>query len=203
MKRKKKKIATLLLTALVFGNPCGINAQEVEIDKEAYEYRQANPLSESAYDTVYTARMYKVGKDIPVGEYKLFAEDSGYFSISTDSNGDDILFNDNFKTFTYVTLEDGDYFTLKRSFAVPVAEVPPYKVDEIYEPGLYKVGFDIPAGEYYVETEESGYYALLYSSRDGSDNIITNDNFENGTYVTIEDGQYLDLSRSIIDLTNQ
>ena len=62
--------------------------------------------------------------------------------------------------------------------------------------GTYKVGSEIPAGEYKLTTTTSvsGYYAILKDSS-GTDNIIANDNFDNQSYVTVKDGQYLELSR--------
>ncbi len=62
--------------------------------------------------------------------------------------------------------------------------------------GTYKVGSEIPAGEYKLTTTTSvsGYYAILKDSS-GTDNIITNDNFDNQSYVTVKDGQYLELNR--------
>ena len=62
--------------------------------------------------------------------------------------------------------------------------------------GTYKVGSEIPAGEYKLTTTTSvsGYYAILKDSS-GTDNIIANDNFDNQSYVTVKDGQYLELNR--------
>lgn len=61
-------------------------------------------------------------------------------------------------------------------------------------PGTYKVGTDIEAGEYKLTATGTsmGYYAVLNSS-DPFD-IASNNNFENQSYVTVNDGQYLELS---------
>lgn len=67
-----------------------------------------------------------------------------------------------------------------------------------YGPGMYKVGVDIPAGEYNVKAEvgELGY--LEVSSDPNGTSIITNDAFENNSYVSISDGQYLKLESCYI-----
>ena len=69
-----------------------------------------------------------------------------------------------------------------------------------YGEGMYKVGKDIPAGEYKLvatEAENDGYYAVLSSSYNYGDNIVANDNFSNNAYITVQDGQYLQISRAL------
>lgn len=74
----------------------------------------------------------------------------------------------------------------------------PAKQTTYYGPGMYKVGVDIPAGEYNVKAEigELGY--LEVSSDPNGTSIITNDAFENNSYVSISDGQYLKLESCYI-----
>ena len=76
----------------------------------------------------------------------------------------------------------------------PITESSP-AYEHIFEAGMYKVGMDIEAGEYIIFSNEgnSGYFCL---SRDSNaDDIITNDNFEYNSILTINDGEYLELSR--------
>lgn len=68
--------------------------------------------------------------------------------------------------------------------------------DQVYTSGTYKVGQDIPAGEYkFTQTDEYGGY--IERSSDSSmefDSIISNDaTSEKGetAYVTVHDGEYL------------
>ncbi|MGJ0961046.1 hypothetical protein ACR75P_05045 [Faecalicoccus pleomorphus] len=79
------------------------------------------------------------------------------------------------------------------------ASTQPAPTTKYYGPGMYKVGADIPAGEYNVKasTGKSG-YLVLSSDPNGSD-IITNDSFENNSYVAISDGQYLKLEDCYIN----
>ena len=66
--------------------------------------------------------------------------------------------------------------------------------------GVYKIRKDIPAGEYKLvatEAENDGYYAVLSSSYNYGDNIVANDNFSNNAYITVQDGQYLQISRAL------
>ena len=148
------------------------------------------------------AGMYKVGSDIPAGIYIVFSDGGygGYYERNSNSEGglDSIISNDNFDTFTYVKIKDGEYLKLSGSYAVPEAE---YKdslaKDGIIGPGTYKVGKDIEAGEYKVTAEEdSGYWERFNIEKDSLSRIIKNDFFEGNAYVTVKDGEYFKLSNS-------
>lgn len=150
---------------------------------------------------------YKVGVNLAPGEYRIYSSaKSSYFAITADSNGDDILNNDNFKDISYVNVLEGEYLELSRCFIVPFnPEDPKDDSRTILTDGVYKVGFDLDPGEYYLEVAaegKKGYWAILDSSYSDQD-IISNENYENQTFVTVEEGQYLELSRTILDLDNQ
>lgn len=148
--------------------------------------------SEETY-TKYITGNYKVGVDVPAGEYVVFANSgAGYFCVSSDSNKDDILFNENFVYNSIITIRDGEYLELSRCYAVPLAEDPEIALDSV---GMFKVGVHIPAGEYKLETtaDNTGYYCIYTDSR--QDDIISNDLFEGQNYVTVSDGQYLVIER--------
>lgn len=65
-----------------------------------------------------------------------------------------------------------------------------------YDEGTYKVGTDIPAGEYKLTCTGSlkGYWEVTESSEVGA-HIVDNDNFTGSTYVTLSDGQYIKFER--------
>nr|WP_295678746.1 hypothetical protein [uncultured Lachnoclostridium sp.]DAE05632.1 MAG TPA: hypothetical protein [Siphoviridae sp. cthL03] len=152
----------------------------------------------SPYDKMqsYEEGQYKVGVDIPAGEFVLLAtDDSGYFSVTSDANGNDILFNDNFETNSIITIKKNEYVELSRCIAYPSSQF--YDELEINQENygtMLKVGKDIKPGEYKIETDgSSGYYCIYSNSR--HDDIVANDNFDNSCYVSVEKGQYLVLSR--------
>lgn len=77
---------------------------------------------------------------------------------------------------------------------------------EAYEPGTYKIGVDMPAGDYMlINTGQSAYYAIC--SDPNGDDIINNDNFNYNSIITVIDGDYLELSRcnafSLDEFNNQ
>ena len=123
----------------------------------------------------------------------LFTDSSGYFSVSSDSSGNSILFNGNFKNNSIVTVKNGEYLKLSRCYAEPIADVKSLPTDG---EGMFLIGEHLSAGEYKLLATESGYYCIYSNSR--HDDIIDNDNFENETYVKVRNGQYLLLSRARI-----
>lgn len=67
-----------------------------------------------------------------------------------------------------------------------------------YNSGQYKIGVDLPAGEYVIITN-NGIMSYLEVSSDSTgnlDSIIANDNFSGRSYVTVSDGQYLKFTYS-------
>lgn len=152
---------------------------------------------------------YKVGKEIEAGEYLVLADSMTYVEASSDSTGslESIIFNLNLYSdaHSYITLKDGEYFKLQGGTAYPVAEAPSIQPEDgVYRNGMYKVGEDLPAGEYKVQLDESasmgmGYIEVSTNSRHDLGSIVTNDNPQADTYITVKDGQYLTLQDMYID----
>lgn len=60
--------------------------------------------------------------------------------------------------------------------------------------GVYKVGTDLDAGEYFFTSSSMGYICIYHDSTKSE--ILENDNWSNQYYVTVEDGQYLEVTRA-------
>ena len=141
---------------------------------------------------------YKVGVDIEAGEY--FVECTSYncyIQLSSNSTGtlDSIIANDNISTHTYITVREGEYLTVNGGKFAPaskVSAVAPIS-NGVYGEGMYKIGKDIPAGEYKIVATNFCYIEVSSNSNHTLNSIITNDNIEVGTttYITVSDGQYL------------
>ncbi|WP_077703131.1 hypothetical protein [Virgibacillus dokdonensis] len=180
--------------------------QEVNAEKDTKEEPKAEkkekekPKKEENPKTkAIEAGTYKVGSDIDPGEYLVFADSMGYIENAKDSKGqvESIIFNANLTSGShhYVTLNDGNYFKMQGAEMYPVDKAPNVKPDDgVYKDGMYKVGKDIDPGEYKVTLESGmGYYEVAKNSAGGVNNIITNENVQADTYITIEDGQYIKL----------
>lgn len=185
---KSKKAGTAKIKVWVTGYPSKSRIITVNYDR--------------GYSTCYEEDNYKIGQNMPAGEYVVFSyDDSGYVCISEDSNQNNIIENENFEYNTIIQVRDGDYLEISRAYAVPIDQA---KLKLNKSGSMYKVGYHIEAGEYRLErtSDYGGYYAVLKgpvgSERAGGiiDNIIDNDNFDGSrAYVTVENGQYLQTSR--------
>ena len=147
----------------------------------------------------YGEGQYKVGKDIPADEYLVYATNrmvAGYFCLSSDSNGDNIIANDNFDFNSIITVKDGEYIEVSRAGLVSLkAYDSNYNLKTTESGCMLKVGTHLPAGEYKLTAigDIPGYYCIYKSSR--QDKIISNNNFSGSVYVTVKNGQYLVLTR--------
>ncbi len=155
-------------------------------------------------DGNYYESMYRVGIDIPQGEYLLTLspnENYASFTRFEDTDEFDIIQIDNFEGNRYfVTVKDGEYFKLNNCFATPVENINAFEnANDWFTEGMYRVGVDISAGDYkltLVDGEDFGSYKRLEDTDDFD--ILEIDNFSgNGYFVSIFDGEYLDLNNVI------
>lgn len=151
--------------------------------------------------TVISPGTYKVGTEIAPGEYVLMCNNNygAYYSINKDSTGSlgSIINNDNFAYNAIIKVQDGQYLGLSRCTLSPISEMP--LID--YTKGtMFKIGYHLPPGEYKLQanSQYGGYYAVLKDTSGSIYDIVANDNFQGQTYVTVQDGQYLELSRCTI-----
>lgn len=137
-----------------------------------------------------------MGVDIPAGEYRIFSKNNCYVECAKDSTSEleSIIFNENlYYENMYVTLKDGEYFTMTSGIMYKLKYAPKLDDDEI-EDGMFKAGVDIEPGEYKVVlTKSNGYYEVSTDSRHQTESIVTNGNITTDVYITIKAGQYITL----------
>jgi len=78
---------------------------------DCYAVPYSDDITFEVIDNGYMTGMYKVGKDIPAGTYKLSVISSGYYAIYDTPYGE-ILSNDFFYGDNYVTVKKGQYLQL-------------------------------------------------------------------------------------------
>lgn len=145
--------------------------------------------------------------DIPAGEYAFIKfSGSGEYYSEEDSAGN-IIENENFDSFGYVKVHAAGNLTT-RGVLVSINAFEKLEVtgakelyeilnnnNDYHEGGYYKVGVDIPTGQYVLESYGSGYWAVMTGPVGASD-IVDNDNFNGRAAVIVKNGQYLTLSRA-------
>ncbi len=138
---------------------------------------------------------FKVGVDLPAGEY--LAVGTGYVEVAGSSAGgtNNILINDNIvDARRYVVVNEGEYVKVMSDMKLySLADAPKLNLNYSKLPAnQYKVGVDIPAGEYKILLDAGGYVAL---TRDTRRNYVGNQYAHNGGqfYATVADGQYLQI----------
>lgn len=164
----------------------------------------SKPETKKEDENKIKAGNYKVGQDMPAGEYIIISSKGlGYVEVTKDSSGtlDSIVMNDNVQGNTIITVKDGQYVNLKSADMYAFDKTPSLKPEDgIYKSGMYKVGVHIPAGEYKVVPDSNmGYIEVDKDSLGGLQSIITNDNLQAEKYITVQDGQYLKIKNASIN----
>jgi hypothetical protein len=80
-------------------------------DGKAYPLESA-PVADVS-SGILSEGMYKAGRDIPAGEYKVSALTSGFWTVYGDSSGGSIVAIENFEEDSLVTVRDGEYLQLR------------------------------------------------------------------------------------------
>ena len=166
-----------------------------------HEEKISTSLNNSGF---YAVGQYKVGSDIPAGEY--LAIGKGYLELSKTPNADigNIVFNDNFEGQCYIDAQEGEYIKILGDLKLYPADSAPKilpnngKIPQ----GQFKVGTDIPAGEYKIIAEDNGYFEIATGTRRDTGKIIKNQFVPTASslYATVENGQYLRLKNSAAEI---
>jgi fibronectin type 3 domain-containing protein len=147
---------------------------------------------------LYYPGIYKVGIDIPAGEYLMVStkEDSSQFFTSVDKEGEQWLAMGIPQPYIYATLTSGEYVTMTDTKAYPIAYAPlvPTNADGTLSQRQYKVGRDIPAGTYVLYESDPVFFGEVQVRKDSYNkypSIVGQDFFVGRIYVTVQNGQYL------------
>ncbi|MCA1066145.1 hypothetical protein QTG56_25340 (plasmid) [Rossellomorea sp. AcN35-11] len=160
-------------------------------------------------DQAFDSGSYIKG-DIPKGEYAFIPfAGSGEYYVEKDGAGN-IIDNENFDSFGYVyvhgagNIENNGVLINTSAFEVlgvksakEIYQVVNQVEEDFKESAWYKVGVDIPAGQYVIESYGDGYVAVM-SGPVGNNDIVDNEIFNGRYQVTVSDGQYLKVSQGYI-----
>ncbi len=163
---------------------------------------KASPSANS--NGVYVTGIYKVGRDIPAGEYVARKNSSAPYAAgitfrkSTDYFSGESLDMRTVDTPTYITLEAGEYVEIVQGNLSPATNksIAKENSDGSYSSGMYKVGVDIPAGKYMLTPITSNamyniYKDSLYTS---SSILKTGTGLKNTVEIKLQSGQYIEFT---------
>jgi hypothetical protein len=190
---------------------------EVKAETKAEEEVKMTPQMEMTgkiQELISTEQAFDAGSyikgDIPEGEYAFIPfEGSSQYYAEKDGSGN-IVDNENFNSFGYVyvhgigNIENGGvlinpsaYETLGVKSAKEIYQIMNQVEDDYKDSAWYKVGVDIPAGQYVIESYGEGYVAIM-SGPVGNNDIVDNEIFNGRYQLTVNDGQYLKISQGFI-----
>lgn len=176
----------------------------IKVISERQKQMAQPPSQTKPKTTKYGPAIYKIGVDMPAGEYKIIPQaDRAYICICSDANCRNIIRNHNSNGPLYMKVFDGQFVQISHSYAVPIESATMFVPTQgMYPQGEYKVGIEIPAGEYKLTaiTNMQGYFSIEVDIENGKRKIIANNCFDNSAYVSIKEGQILFLEKCIIRL---
>lgn len=146
----------------------------------------------------YPSGKYIVGEDIPAGEYRIEADKIGkhaFFEVAPDKFSG-IINNENFNSITYVKLSDAQHINIQKSHLVPIEDALPF--DGKLKNGKFKVGLDIPEGEYTIKPNSNKNQGIMKITRDPTYLTVDMDVFSETLTVFLEEGQYISVNRATI-----
>lgn len=163
------------------------------IDGKIYPIDEA-PEVKKTESGGYPEGIYKVGVQIPAGEYVARGDSvslTTYVGLSEEDSS--MGFASNIRS-AIIKVEDGEYLECTWGEFYPLemtADLTP--TDGIYKDGMYKVGFHMPAGTYILKADAESAYAEIFN--DGyqigrGDEVAT---AEPETTFTVKDGQYVSI----------
>lgn len=147
--------------------------------------------------TVYQPGRYQAGTDLPAGEYVVLAVQGEsasprYVIYENGSQDSDVVDYNVFEYNAIIRVEEGQVLELRDAAASPIDEV--REIDHFYG-NMYKVGYHIPEGTYWVSPYE-GDYGLCYILSAPSDSyevVLDYLYVYDRVAVSVEKGQYVQL----------
>lgn len=182
---------------------------EYDIDcmslESLYTLREAvnariSELEQAASQKVYDSGTYKVGSDIPIGDYVLMENEGAVFAsviVRTDESEDsDLVSHHLINGQAVIRLREDTWLTLSEARAYPLSQAP-RDDDGVYGEGGYWVGQTLPAGTYALSPADKAPLSSysVYDGILGTDAQLTKFEVLHGTIaITVRAGEYIELS---------
>ena len=198
-----------VLTVLCLVTLICVGRAEVDLEHltlmELYDFRdeidaRIKALEETTDEVIYDSGTYKVGHDIPAGDYVLIENEDAVFAsviVREDANEDSgVVSSHIINGQAVIRLFEGTWMTLSEARAYPLAQAPVVENGTAGEGG-YLVGATLPAGTYAICPND---WAPLssYSVYDGilgtGAQLIKFEVLHDRSAIALSDGDYIELS---------
>ena len=188
-----------------------VSFEEFETCEEDNNILYSNIITKNNLDfnnmKVYSDSQYLIGKDIDEGNYLFYSPTgTGYFSLTTDSNGDDIITNGSCIMSCFINLTRNLFIYINDGYLISTSAFDSLDYKNINGETVYRIGLDKPEGIYKIKTIKNtdSYFCVYDSPFDFKTKIIANDNFKGIKYVEVRNGNFfqIDGNISIIERTD-
>ena len=197
---------------VVSEEPQEVEQQEVDSQDVSQEQTEEKEEEKQSITLQLTPGTYIVGEDLEEGEYVVLVNEGEFiasYERRTGTSGDygEVVTHEYIEgLFAYMEVKDGEYLKLDGCTL--------YKIDELnldfsendkLSNGMFIVGQDLEPGEYKLVAMEESYDGTkngqfgIYKDVSGDwQSTVRFDYFENSTYITVKEGQYLVLSENTV-----
>lgn len=211
MRGYKGLLVAVLIIALVYCCVCFVACGKKETHSTDLIEQAGDPMGDAEGHRVIEAGTYKIGEDIPAGEYYFVvtkdADNGGIVEVSANGSFDDITqisCSEFIGASLYLTVFDNQYLHFIDCTAVQSKKTEIGRDAKLYEEGMYKVGQDIRPGKYDIypmngKNTYFGIYVIYKDSLHNEESIVDMEYFDEASYVEIEEGQYLIIEDAYIE----
>ena len=195
------------------------NEQDSNLESDIKELVKSNNKSygfpfndHSQFERYWVDGTYRCPEDLPSGKYSILSLYAPYpnYEVSTSPNN---MTWSQYALYREIDIKEGDYIKVSQEgILVPFNEI---DKNNLQKYGIYKVGKDIQAGDYKVETVADFYesdvvhaiegikggYQITKNSPEG-EIISSNMIFSESEYITLNDGEYVTIVNATLKGTN-
>ena len=211
----KRILLTICSVIMVIGL-IGCGASETASSNATTQETQATTKAETEKESetnwfdgisIYQSGQYKVGTDIPSGTYIISNDGTNLCNVcvSSDTNCNNKIFENNFYEYSYVVVNDGDYLKLTNCSAMNESEMHSkamvsYK-NVYFKNSMLMVGEDIEPGEYKVTSTSNSSYAsyAIFNNNLRSMSTSAYEKISGSNYITLKEGEYVILENCKIE----
>lgn len=182
----------------------GLYEEVTPKSEDSKDYSDADVSKSFADSYLLSDGKYLVGVDLPAGDYIIYGNNflfdgilTGSYKIYSSSAADaKKICSKTVGNWSFISLEDGQYIDLNRCYLYDISKT---DLVNTKTDGEFRVGIDIPAGEYRLRETSSLNCYSVDSGYTAYDKTVGFHMVDGQDYVTVEDGQLLDLAGCVID----